>query len=231
MIESICQQIYEACKGFGPGHLVWYPVPHLEDVPRILDVDRATSQDHYATKFQIRQVTNDDFKKRQKLPIKALSLGETEELLIHKAKRRPCVIISMPNTEDAADAKAVGVAARRHLLDRSMTLLPIYGIETADDPRGFPPIMVARIRCLLYDQFFYLPAKCPKTNQSIRQDGIVRLDRAFAGVPSRAAEPWNIKLHPEPFGLLMAMIRMRFGAAPTEDFKIVRELLKEALPK
>jgi hypothetical protein len=44
-------------------------------------------QEHYATKFSIRNITDGDFKKKTRLPIKALSLRETEELVIHRPNK------------------------------------------------------------------------------------------------------------------------------------------------
>ena len=56
MIEDICDRLFETAHGVVTGHLVWCPVPHLEEVPRILDVERASSEAHYATKFEIVQI-------------------------------------------------------------------------------------------------------------------------------------------------------------------------------
>jgi hypothetical protein len=120
MIEEICNRVYEPATGFGVGHLVWCPVPHLEEVPRILDVERAKSEEHFATKFQIVQMTEDHFRSKQKLPIKALSLGNTEELLISKAKKRPCIVLSNQNTEFLDENTMLAIARRKHLQDRSM---------------------------------------------------------------------------------------------------------------
>lgn len=230
MIEEICEQIYEPVKGLQIGHLVWCPVPHLEEVPRILEVERASSEEHFASNFEIVQMTSNHFKKKQKLPIKLLSLGETEELLISKAKNRPCVVVSMPNTtfRDPPITKEVGT--RRHLQDTSVILAPVYGIQTPVNQSGFPPIMTARIRALLYSQFFYLPRSCPKTKISIGKEGIVRLDRLFAASPSRGMELMDKKLAEEPLLFLLAMLRERMGGAPDENLTTVREILDSSLP-
>jgi len=72
-----------------PGHLYWVPVPETQEVPRVLDVQRATPDEHWATVFEITEIGNHHFKTRNRLPIKKLDLGETEELLIAKAKKCP----------------------------------------------------------------------------------------------------------------------------------------------
>ena len=231
MIEDVYDCIYETSIGLAVGHFVWCPVPHLEEVPRILQVHRATSEAHYATKFEVVQMSGEHFKEKQKLPIKALSLGDTEELLISKAKKRPCLIVACHNTAFKDTRGAKELKGRTHLQDDSMILAPIYGTATPDEHKGFPPIMAARIKVFLYNQFFYLPKRCPKTNLGFEKEGVVRLDRLFPASPNRGVAPIKMKLSEEPLVLLMAVLRERFGALPNEDLKTVRELLYETLPE
>lgn len=232
MIEDILDSIYEkTSESIGLGHLVWCPVPHLEEVPRILEVERASSETHYASNFRIVQMDRTHFKERQKLPIKSLSLQDTEELLISKAKKRPCVVVACQNTTFKDSAAVAELKGRKHLQDDSMLLAPIYGTATLEDVKGFPPKMVARIRVLLYNQFFYLPKSCPKNKVSVDKDGIVRLDRLLAASPSRGVAPMGIKLAAEALSLLMALLRERFGAPEQENLKLVRDILAEALPE
>ena len=231
MIEAICDRVFEAASGLGVGHFVWCPVPHLEEVPRILEVERASSEAHFATKFEIVQMGGDHFKRKSKLPIKALALGETEELLISKAKKRPCIVVSAQNTTFEDEAIVNELRKRRHLRDNSMILAPLYGLAIPDEPKGFPPIMVARIRAFLYNQFFYLPQSCPKTRVSIGKESIVRLDRLFATSPSRGVTAMDKKLSEEPLLLLLAVLRERLGGKEDENLSLVRELLFEQLPE
>ncbi|MDZ7735599.1 MAG: hypothetical protein U5P41_05460 [Gammaproteobacteria bacterium] len=63
-----------------PGHLYWVPRPETNEIPLILNVRRATPDEHLATAFDITQVNNDHFKERERLPIKKLNLSSTEEL-------------------------------------------------------------------------------------------------------------------------------------------------------
>jgi hypothetical protein len=230
MIEDICDAIYESAKGVAPGQLIWSPVPQLDEVPRILEVDRASSTEHYATKFEIVQVGSSHFRSKQKLPVKLLSLDSTEELLIAKAKLRPCIVVSETNTAFGDKAVLAEVGKRPHLQDHSMIVAPIFGVATAEDPKGFPPIMVARIKALLYSQFFYLPKKCPKTGISVPKEGIVRLDRLFATLLSRGVDVITTRLAEEPRLLLLAMLRERFGGPKDANLQMVRDLLISALP-
>jgi hypothetical protein len=231
MIEQICDCIYEECRGFGVGHLVWAPVPHLEEVPRILEVERAGSQEHYASRFSIVQTGNTHFRPKQKLPIKLLSLGETEELLVSKAKKRPCIIVAADNTAFEDEKTKTEIGKRRHLQDQSMLLAPIYGTASNEIVDGFPPIMTARIRALLYSQFFYLPDRCPKTKVSLGREGIVRLDRVFAATPTRGLSLMDKRLAKEPLAILLAVLRERLGGPRDENLGLFRELLRDLLPE
>ena len=209
------------------GQFCWIPVTHLDPVPRILDVERADPQEHYATKFSIRNMTDGDFKKKTRLPIKALSLRETEELVIHRAKRRPAIIISGETTIFDDVKFLLQQIGRKHLQEENLIVAPLYSVESGDHEGGFPPVMVARIRALMYKQFFF----CPKGNSPLTADSIMRLDRLQAVVPNYPAfvpEPYSLSA--EALGVLMAMLRSLFGAKEEPEFQTLKELVFESLP-
>lgn len=209
------------------GQFCWVPVTHLDPIPRLLDVERADPQEHFATKFSIRNMTDKDFKKKTRLPIKALSLRETEELVIHRAKRRPAIIISGENTIFDDVNELLQQIGRKHLQQDSLIIAPLYSIESGDHEGGFPPVMVARIRALMYKQFFF----CPKENSPLTADSIIRLDRLQTVIPNYPAfSPEPISLSPDALGVLMAMLRSLFGAKEEPEYKALKELVFEALP-
>jgi hypothetical protein len=210
------------------GQFCWVPVTHLDPIPRILDVERADPREHYATKFSIRNMTDGDFKKKTRLPLKALSLRETEELVIHRAKCRPAIIIS-GETTIFDDVKALlQQIGRKHLQEESLIVAPLYSVESGDHEGGFPPVMVARIRALMYKQFFF----CPKGNSPLTADSIMRLDRLQTVIPDYPAFiPEPFCLSPESLGVLMAMLRSLFGAKEEPEFEALRELVSELLPE
>jgi hypothetical protein len=209
------------------GQFCWIPVTHLDPIPRILDVERADPQEHYATKFSIRNMTDGDFKKKTRLPIKALSLRETEELVIHRAKRRPAIIISGETTIFDDIKMLLQQMRRKHLQEENLIVAPLYSVESGDHEGGFPPVMVARIRALMYKQFFF----CPRGNSPLTSDSIMRLDRVHAVIPNYPAyipEPYSLST--EALGVLMAMLRSLFGAKEEADFEALKELVFESLP-
>jgi hypothetical protein len=93
--------------------------------------------------------------------------------------------------------------------------------------------MVARIRALMYKQFFF----CPCKNSPLTVDSVARLDRMHpvlhispAGVKSPAFIATDHALSPEALGVLMGMMRELFGSTEEPLLKVVRELAMEALP-
>jgi hypothetical protein len=216
------------------GQIVQVVSPHPEVIPRILDVERADPKEHWATKFDIRAVDmRVDFRKKERLPINMLSLGLTEEVLIQTAKLRFAIVLSAGVTIFDDVAKELKTAGRPHLQQPFVMVAPVYGIQTDQHTGGFPPKMVARIRALMYKQFFY----CPSKNSPLPLDSVARLDRmhpvlhtSVAGVKSTAFVPTDYALSPEALGVLMGMLRELFGSVDEPDLKTVRDLAMEALP-
>jgi hypothetical protein len=157
------------------GQFCWIAAPHIDKIPRIMEVERDSPIEHYATKFKIRNMTGQDFRRKQKLPIWSLTLRETEELFVQKAKKRLAITVAAENTI-FDDVKEV-VAGREHLQEKNILVLPLYGIESAGHEGGFPDVIVARIKALMYRQFFYCPYKSPV------YEAVVRLDRIQPIIP------------------------------------------------
>jgi len=205
------------------GQFCWIVSPHIDKIPRIMDVERESPTEHLATKFRIRNMTDQDFWKKQKLPIISLTLRETEELLIQKAKRRLAVTVAAENTI-FGDIKET-VSGREHLQEENILVLPLYGIESAGHEGGFPSAMVARIKALMYRQFFYCPNKAPV------YESVVRLDRIQPVIPLFPGwMPTDIVLSGEALGVLMGTLREYFGAPQDEDLKALRDMVQDALP-
>lgn len=218
-----------------PGQLCWVVSPHTYAIPKIMDVERADPQEHYATKFLIRDVNpNIDFKIKSRLPIKALTLRDTEELLVQRAKIRPAIIVGVGMTRFPDVATVLRQMGREHLQYESIVTVPLFGIQTNEHPGGFPPIMVARIRGLMYRQFFF----CPQAGSPLTIDSVGRLDRlqvvfheSSPGVKSPGYEPTQCALlSPDGLAVIMAMLRAQFGSPSEEYLETVRSLAMETIP-
>ena len=127
---------------FESGQIAWIPTPFAADIPQIMEVERQSPDDHFASKFQIRNMKESDFRKKQKLPIKLLNLGETEELVVARSKLRPCVVLKVGQTSFLDLTKALKQAGKGHLEKEDLAAIPIYSVEKQDGDTGFPVVMV-----------------------------------------------------------------------------------------
>lgn len=142
------------------GQIVKVVSSQPELIPRILDPERLDPSEHYAAGFVIRQFDDRvDFRKKERLPIKMLKVGLYEEVLVQTAKMRFAIVVSADFTlfdDVAAELKRVG---RPHLQQPFLLVAPLYGVQTEEHSSGFPPTITARIRALMYKQFFFAHAE------------------------------------------------------------------------
>jgi hypothetical protein len=213
---------------FRPGQICWVPVPNPDPIPRILDLQRNFPQEHEEVRFELREANQkDDFKRRDRsLPIKHLNLRSNEELLTQRAKKRPSIILSA-GVECYPDiAKILKQRGKKHQQQDSIFVVPCYSVQKEAFDSGFIPEMVARIQCLMYRQFFYLP-QCPEFSELIvRYDRIqVVNDRSPAAI-----EPSTICLSEEIFNLFLSMFLYCISGKANEDLESLRVILRDAYP-
>lgn len=210
-----------------PGHIYWVPTANVDEVPRILDVERASPTEHEVSSFEIKEIEPQHFTKRERLPIKRLSLGETEEALITKGKKRPVIILASTETSDVSTLPE-GAQKRlaKSLAKPCYLVAPMYSTSTMMAPGTFGPTLVARIRALQYLHFFCLPDK----NRPDKPGSIIRLDRVFPTYLGRGSEADGEKLHEEPFEILLSQFSILSGTAYREPYELAKELVQDALP-
>src|SRR5207249_1645183 len=136
---------------------------------------------------------------------KMLNVGLTEEVLVQTAKLRFALVVSAGFTIFDDVAKELKKVGRPHLQQPFVTVVPLYGIQTDRHTGGFPPRMVARIRALMYKQFFF----CPSKQSPLDVDSVARLDRmhpilhtSVAGVKSPAFLPTDYAVSADALGVL-----------------------------
>ena len=177
-------------RQYKQGQFCWIVTPIINPVPQILDVERRSPEEHEEVKFILRNANRDgDFRAADRtLPIKHLHLRAHEELLVQRAKKRPGIILSAGLDSYPEITALLRAKGKKHLQEDSLFVIPCYGTESIDNPEGFPPEMVVRIRCLLYRQFFYLPP-CLAIGESI-----ARFDRiqVVVGKDRSAIEPLEL---------------------------------------
>jgi hypothetical protein len=211
------------------GQFCWIVTPAIDPVPQILDVERSGPEEHDEVKFQLRNANRPgDFRAADRtLPIKRLNLRAHEELLIQRAKKRPGIILSDSLDIFPEVTALLKPKGKKHLQEDSLFVIPCYSIETLENLSGFPAEMVIRIRCLLYRQFFYIPAKTPIGESIARFDRI----QVIVGKDRSAIEPMGLRLSDDVFNLFLSLFFYCISGAEDSDLATIRTLTKEVYPK
>jgi hypothetical protein len=209
------------------GDIWWVPTPDINEVPRIFDIKRADPSEHSVTSFEIIDINSTHFKKRERLPIKLLSLNETEELIISKAKKRPSIVLAatrISNLDEIQDSTQKRTSKK--LGSFTYLVAPMYSISSIKDPGTFGPEIVSRIRAMHYPHLFCLPDKTDNT----RPESIVRLDRVFPTYLQKGCEFSGKKLSQEPLNILLSQFSYLLCDHVSEELKITKELAESCYP-
>lgn len=229
---SLLIKYYESRKPINKyevGQIVFAPVSFTDRRPHVYDVKRSDPTSHNQVKHQFRLLDdNVDFRRKpDRLPIAALALGETEELLAIKAKMRPCLILGKV---EGVDPKTLPEGAQRNKaqngFDCAYLLAPIYSVSSEHKETQFGPIMTARIKCMMYPEFIYAPQKAP----ALEVPGVIRLDRAFWTHLIACSEPTDSYLSKEMMGICWTQIKIILGDQPSDEYSELRDLLLSELP-
>lgn len=214
------------------GQIAWPPVPYTWAIPQIMEVERESPEEHFASKFKIEQMSGRHFKKRQKLPIKLLQLEETEELVVSRCKCRPVLLIVPSHTKHPDLSGTLKKMGKSHLEDEFVAVIPLYHVQTEDTETGFPEILISRVKALMYNQFFF----CIQQESGLPFNSIARLDRLFFVRPiSPTVEPTDAALAEEAVVALLNLLRLSLALSIDEkdfqDFQALRQLALETLPE
>lgn len=210
------------------GQVVFTPVLYTEYRPFIADAKRSDPLTHQSADMSIRRMDDAlDFRKKQRLPIAALQLGETEELVVAKAKKRPCLVLAK---SDGVDHMMLPEGAQRNQALNAFggiyCLAPIYSITTANKATSFGPVMTARIKCMMYPEFIYVP----QSGLILKIPGIIRLDRLFWSHLFAASEPQPLFLSSEILGVCWNQLKILTGESASSEFLEMRDLMLSCLP-
>jgi hypothetical protein len=222
---------------FITGQFCYIASPQLDVIPWVLEVQRADPTGHKNIKFRIRKLCAEDYCRKEELPLYYLKLRYNEELIIHKSKRRPGIIILAENIAFEDIANILRGKNKKHLQQECLLVVPLFSMETTLSPSGFPPEMVSRIKSLMYNQFFY----CPKIPIGVnRIEGIARLDRVQVIIKSsfpgnkRVFEPINVAFTEEVTVIFINMLREWLGIPGNpediENLKTIRSIVAQTLP-
>jgi hypothetical protein len=217
------------------GQICWAPILHIDTIPRVFELERHHKTEHEYVNYNIRNMKHDDFTGRNRLPLKLLKLRERQEAIIHGASKRPCILLHYGETIYNDLDSVLAKMARTHLQRKNnMLLLPLYGVQDEKEHfGGFPPVMVARIRAMLYDQFLFFPGD----GTALQKDSISRFDGLQSLVNHfPACDFKNYKVTADFFAVIIGMLKRWFNLEVDQDFNALVEICnatcpEDALPK
>lgn len=230
-ITQIFPQFYEDVPQNGAaqvGEFCWVPCPD----PRfhVLENTRETPE---ATKVcEVRLVDFDatvHFKAKDKLPT-LLTKNEKEEALMHRAKRRPCLVLCRACIDDLNTLKDTQQERlARALGDALFLVAPLFSCASPSKTTQFTPKVTARIRALYYPHLAYM-----RDFKGEEPGSILRLDRIFPTTLGVGMTRVGKRLHPDVMQLVHAQLAEVLGmgelSGPRAHLETTRELVKGCPP-
>ena len=211
------------------GQIVFTPVQFTERRPHVVEAVRSDPAGHRSADIQIRPLHDtQDFQAKQRLPVKALNLANTEELLAVKAKKRPCLVVASSKGVSWKSLPS-GVQQNKAInaFDAVYLLAPLFSVSTAHEPTSFGPVMTARIRHMMYPEFVF----APQSGGIITQHSIIRLDRTFWATLLAASEAQDLFVSNEIMAICWSQLAILGGNLPFDStYAEIRECMLEDLP-
>jgi len=236
LLDDIGNEYFQPLDRIGRpelGQMGWAPTPNLQPQPFVIEAERVDPASHSEARARWVPLTDQHITRRatKGLPILNLNVGETEELLGFKAKKRPVVVIG---TAASLLGSLGPEAAKRHHEEDRIVLAPVYDLASEDDPYGFGSVVATRVRHLLYKQYF--PIAAWQETRNIRggssfREGIARFDRLQFLLPNPPGlELAPVKLAPDVLMLMHGMLWVYLHAEPIDELREMQEVLADMLP-
>jgi hypothetical protein len=210
------------------GQIINTVVPNIGQTWRVYDAQRSDQQTHSSVSGTIRNVDpkRDYRPKFGRLPVFKIGLGECDELLAISSKVRPCVVLaSATGIPDVQLPEAQRNIARNSFSRDAFLVAPAFSVSRPDAPKAVTAAIAARAECLVYPQFVFLP----RSGGIIRQDSLLRLDRAFWTTLPQPTELCALSLSEIRLAILHGQILTLLGREPEADYLDMVELLRDEL--
>jgi hypothetical protein len=146
-------------------------------------------------------------------PLKSPDLSVREEFPVIKAKRRPVLIVKMPDVSVSGSSQP---SASRPL----PVVLPLYSVEDLSGRAKYEAQFLARAQQLEFPEFFFLPAQ----GAAVEKDSLIALSR-ITHIFEAHLEPTNWRLSDETLRVLVGQIVFWLTGVYGGDYKAAREML------
>jgi hypothetical protein len=210
------------------GQFLYTVVPDVGQTWKLFDAERSDQVSHASVSGTIRNVdVSQDYKpKPKRLPVFKIGLSECVELLALTSKMRPCVVLALADDiPDAALPSAQRNLARQAFGRPAALVAPSYTVSTVDHQRSVTATIAARAECLVYPQLAFLP----RSGGIIKNDSVLRLDRAFWTTLPPPSELCALSLSKHRQAILHGQMLTLQGQEADEDYLELVELLRAEL--
>ncbi|MDP8314873.1 MAG: hypothetical protein RAP70_07350 [Candidatus Celaenobacter antarcticus] len=199
-------------KNLERGCLVYAFIPHVDQVPyTIKPVGRSQAERHDSAKLDIAPLRMKDRRKKEDLPVAAMTLHDSELWAAYRAKKRVCLVLG--SAVPAVDNK-LRFGMPKKSTAPTVIVAPYYGSDQDGTRAGYNPELVERIRHAEYPQFFWdkLPISGPK-------ESILRLDHIQpVGTQSNSYELAKYKLSENAMELMDDLLKwLIWGGVPADS--------------
>lgn len=206
------------------GDIVYCVCSYNEPDLRVLDSARNSTTEH---KDIIGNICGVDFSKHftseKKLPIKLLNIKDTEEIILKKAKLRPCIVLKI------IKRKHIGIELNT---DDLFLLLPLYSLTNSTGfEYKFNEKIVAKLKSLYYPEYFYFPKKV-KGYSPFYKDSFLRFEEMFLTYSKHMHRTTKDSycISKELLNILLEIYKLYFCGLPlSEDVDTIIMLARESL--
>lgn len=210
-------------KNICRGALLFAYIPHVDQTPyQFVPIGRNEPTQHQNAKVKVEPLKVGQPLKQPDLPVAAMAKQRDEVWSAHRAKVRPCLVISS-NTPRVN--KELTRGKPKHATAPTILVAPYYGIDKSIQRAGYTKEFVELVRHCEFPQFIWdcLPIKGPK-------ESLLRLDQLQPiGSHYNAYNLTTCKLSEEGMNFIDDMLKWLIWGGYSEegDLNAFKELIEE----
>ncbi|EGQ9965951.1 hypothetical protein ACQ902_003174 [Vibrio mimicus] len=205
------------------GDLIWAFVPHVDQVPYIFTpIGRDVATEHSKAIVKVEPLTVGSPLKQSDLPVAAMPLHKNEVWSAHRAKKRPCVVLSV---ESSPVDKELIKGKANHSTAPTYIVAPYYGVDAGSKRAGYSEAFTERVRHCEYSQFLW--DKLPLNGAD---ESILRFDHLMPiGAHYNSYKQTGYRLSQEALAILDDYLLWHLHGGVPEESVILeyRELISE----